>query len=1001
MQANNGSFTSNGNGTTQDLRAMNGEMGNMSLANKRKKKPARAFHQQWETAVAPPSSTASTPFMPPNALFNGNSNGYGFDSNPPSNGFITPRMDSTSSFQSPAPSRVSSFQTTQLPGLPLFPPQHQPENAIVVPVSGGISLVPAPAPSSELSLVDYRYHTQATFMTPTSDNDPLYPSFYTFQNSIPPTAGTQYLTVDQGTASPNYIRSSMYFVPETESLRAATKLPIALTIRPFAPSQDPVPVVDFRDLGNISGSDPLDFGPPRCRRCRAYVNPSMTFTSVSNFTCNVCQFRGNTVPQEYTSYLDAQGNRADKFVKPELHQGVYDILVPDEYNVGGTGSTNDELHHIFLVDISEPSIRQGLPAVVADSIRTALFAEKEDLQEQTGEDNEPSKKTIKYSIICFDKHIHFYNLSPKLQQTQVNVCTDLDDPFVPFFDGLFADKEESRIQIEDALTNMEQMTNDPTFLPDTESCFAVAIKLASMCLESHGGGKITTLLAGLPSWGPGGLKFKPNNTSGKNADAEKYLFLPNLDYYKALGKELVAQSVGVDLFVVAKTQVDMANVGYLCGVTGGNINRWTNFEIERDARGFHEKFVTSVKNPRGYQGQLKVRCSNGLQVAQYYGTYSNKDIIGDVMDPKVSLLTEDQTFTVLFEYDGKLDTKYDCHFQVALLYTDALGARKVRVINLVLAVAEKLQDVFNMVDEDTVMTTILRDSLSFMGKQSLKEIRESLNNKLVEVYTQYRAMSELGHNITNTMNRTLLFPEGLKHLPIYALAFLKSDALRNGNGITPDTRLAEMFNLMHMPVERLLYNLYPAMVELHSLDDEECTFDDYGFLRLPRFTELSLSKMEQGVYILCDSYRVYVWVDPNANILLVKDLFGENYDSVLQLDPMMNELPVLPTLISEQSHNLIKFFHSKIIGIPGQDTGSSIQLVRPGIDGSEIIFKLRLVEDNISRSLATPSYGDYLTSLHKAIRVNLDSDKASGKIKQSIDNVGNNSESLTQRFALF
>lgn len=886
--------------------------------------------------------------------------------------------------------------------MPLQLPQiiQQPENGIVLPVSGGVSHAPQPAPSTELSLVDYRYHTQTSFMTPISEEDALYPSFHTFQNSIPPTAGTQYLTVDQGTASPKYIRSSMYFVPETENLRAATKLPVAVTIRPFAPlnsTDEPVPVVDFRDLGNISGSDPLDVGPPRCRRCRAYINPSMTFTSVSNFSCNVCQFTRNAVPQEYTSYLDAQGNRADKFVKPELHQGVYDILVPDEYNVGGSGTTNDELHHIFLIDISEPSIRQGLPAVVADSIRTALFSQ--DNEEPTSGEDETPKKTIKYSIICFDKHVQFYNLSPDLQQTQINVCTDLDDPFVPFFDGLFADKDESRLQIEDALTNLEQMTSDQTFLPDSESCFAVAAKVATMCLESHGGGKITALLAGLPSWGPGGLKFKPNS-AGKNADAEKYLFLPNLDSYKQLGKEMVAKSVGLDLFVVAKTQVDLANVGYLCGVTGGNITRWTNFEPERDARAFHGKFVSSVINPRGYQGQLKVRCSNGLQVAQYYGTYSHKDIVGDVMDPKISILTEDQTFTVLFEYDGKLETKYDCHFQVALLYTDVYGARKVRVINLVLAVAEKLQDVFNMVDEDTVVTAIVRDSLSFVGKQSLKDLRESLNNKLVEVYTQYRAMSELGHNITNTMNRTLLFPEALKHLPVYGLSFLKSDALRSGNGITPDSRLVEMFNFMHMPVERLLYNLYPAMVELHSLDDEECTFDDYGFLKMPRFTELSTANMEQGVYILCDGYRVYVWVDPNANILLVKDLFGEEYESVQQLNPMMDELPILPTHISEQSHNLIKFFHSNIIGVPGENV-NGIQLVRPGIDGAEITFKLRLVEDNISRSLATPSYADYLTSLHKAIRVNMDSDKASGKIKQSIDNVEASSESLTQRFALF
>ena len=127
-----------------------------------------------------------------------------------------------------------------------------------------------------------------------------------------------------------------------------------------------------------------------------------------------------------------------------------------------------------------------------------------------------------------------------------------------------------------------------------------------------------------------------------------------------------------------------------------------------------------MRKSRGYQGQLKLRCSNGLQVTQYYGTSSavaEASVVGaGTQDPIIPVLNEDQTFTVLLQYDGKLNTKYDCHFQAALLYTDPSGIRKVRVINLVLAVSETLDDVFNFVEQDSVVTTIVRDTLSFVGK---------------------------------------------------------------------------------------------------------------------------------------------------------------------------------------------------------------------------------------------------------------------------------------------
>ncbi|CUM63742.1 uncharacterized protein PRCAT00001326001 [Priceomyces carsonii] len=858
---------------------------------------------------------------------------------------------------------------------------------------------------NDLLLLSYRYMEQFQYLTPKKDG--TLPSFFTFENAAPPTAGTQFHSVDQGTASSKFIRSSMYFVPESETLRKATKLPMSVTIRPFAPvleCEEHIPVIDMSELGAGNETDVLDVGPPRCRRCRTYINPLMQFTSINTFTCNVCQFPKNTVPVEYQSYLDAQGYRTDKLSRPELHKGVYDIIVPKEYNVGGPEHLPSSLHHIFLIDISERSLKQNLPMLIADAIRATLYGDVE-TENETLKSTDPNA-TQKFAIMMFDKRIHYFNLSHKLDSVQVTVMPDLDDPFVPFIDGLFADPEESRLMIEGALNHLEQICLQEGNVVDAEPCFAVACRAAMLALEMVGGGKITSVLTSIPSWGPGRLVYKDHKAVGRatNPEIEKGVFLPDNEYYKLLGRDFISNNIGLDCLVVSPTSVDLSNIGWLCAISGGFVRKWSSFEIDRDSRDFSGNFVNSVKKMRGYQGQLKLRCSNGLQVTQYYGAYSavsDLSVVGSVQDPSIPVISEDKSITVLLSYDGKLNTNYDCHFQAAMLYTDLVGVRKVRVINLVLAVAERLEDVFNLTDQDSVVATIVRDTISFIGKQPITELRDSVNEKLVDVFTQYRAMSEMGHNMNRTLSNQLLFPEKLKNLPLYLLSFIKSRPLRT-SGASSDSRLVDIYLMLNEPLVKLLYGLYPALVELHSLEDHEALYDEhYDFLRLPRFKDLSAKNMDYGAYILCDACTVYFIIHPNANILLVKDLFGEQVESVEEIDPLMDRLPQLDTHISLQTRNLISYFHSNIIGSP-KLTSDVIHIIRQGID-NDTILQEKFLEDSLQGKMVTtnwPSYAEYITSLHKAIRVKLDNDKSSNRVRQSVT-ATEHDETLAQKLIHF
>ena len=56
----------------------------------------------------------------------------------------------------------------------------------------------------------------------------------------------------------------------------------------------------------------------RCRRCRAYINPFVTFVDGGRrWRCNLCTLP-NDVPSDYYSPLDRNGKRSDLNERPEL-----------------------------------------------------------------------------------------------------------------------------------------------------------------------------------------------------------------------------------------------------------------------------------------------------------------------------------------------------------------------------------------------------------------------------------------------------------------------------------------------------------------------------------------------------------------------------------------------------------------------------------------------------------------------------------------------------------
>lgn len=580
----------------------------------------------------------------------------------------------------------------------------------------------------------------------------IYP---TMEKLLPPAAAVPFTAHDQGNSSPKYARLTVNNIPSTAESLAATGLPLGLVLQPFAPLQEgeqPIPVLDFGEIG-----------PPRCRRCRTYINPFMMFRSGGNkLVCNMCNFP-NDVSPEYFAPTDHAGVRVDRLQRPELMMGTVEFLVPKEYY------TKDPvpMQWLFMIDVTQEAINRGFLASVCQGILDALYRHDQEDVQQTDAEIPKLPTGTKIGIVTYDKEVQFYNLSPSLATAQMMVMTDLEDSFVPLAEGLFVDPQESKDVITSLLQAIPTMFSmvknpEPALLP------ALNAALAAMTAS---GGKIICSLSALPTWGPGRLHLRDDG-KGRDTDAERRLFTTEHPGWKKTAAAMVTAGIGVDFFLAAAGggYMDIATIGHMSRLTGGEMFFYPNYVSPRDSLKLQLEIKHSLHRETGYQALMKVRCSNGLQVSHYYGSFLQHSFGADL---EIGTIDADKAIGVTFSYDGKLDAKLDAHFQAALLYTSATGQRRVRCINIVAGVNEGATETMRTVDQDAVVNIIAKEASSKVSEKSLKDIRANITEKTIDILAGYRKGFSGSHPPGQ-----LVLPEHLKEFAMYTLGLIKSRALK-------------------------------------------------------------------------------------------------------------------------------------------------------------------------------------------------------------------------------
>ncbi|KAG5179019.1 Sec23/Sec24 trunk domain-containing protein [Tribonema minus] len=656
-------------------------------------------------------------------------------------------------------------------------------------------------------------------------------------------------------ADPRVMRMTVGEIPSSASAHAQCKLPIGAIIQPMG-LDDQIPPYGGCEVVNFGSQ-----GIVRCKRCRTYINPFVSWMNNGRqWRCNVCGMV-NDVPTSYFCHLDANGMRRDRDQRPELAYGSVEIQAPAEYMVRPPVAPV----YFFVIDVSANAVNTGMVAAAVAAIKACL-------------DRVPGDERSQFGLITFDGSIHFYNLKSTLSQPQMLVVSDISDLFLPCPDDLLVNLAESRAVVDALLDALPQMHRAAR---SVDSALGPALNAAGKVM-AHLGGKMVVFCANLPSLGEAKLKHRENPRM-LGTDKEHLMLKPDEPWYQNKAQDFSKLQICVDLFLCGAQYMDVATLFQLPSKTGGQLFYYPGFNVQRDGVKLQAELTRVLTRATAFEAVMRVRATRGLRMSNFYGNYfiRGTDLLA------LPNCTPDSVFGVEFAYDEQVLVASVISIQAALLYTTSTGERRIRVHNVALPVKTVCQEIFNSVSIDALCNLVAKQALDVALTSGLDAARARIQDVCVEILRATRGGGYGGYG--GAQQQPAGMPEAIQLLPLYSMALQKNPAFRGGAEIRPDERAFIMAQLVNMPVDDSRCFIYPRMFSIHDMPADAGTpisaeaaaaegMPTAGrstLVRLPPVVNLSAERLtSDGIFLLENGVGLLMWVGRAANRALVASLIG-------------------------------------------------------------------------------------------------------------------------------
>ncbi|XP_038833714.1 protein transport protein Sec24A-like isoform X2 [Salvelinus namaycush] len=658
---------------------------------------------------------------------------------------------------------------------------------------------------------------------------------------------------------PEVFRSTLTSIPQTQSLLNKAKLPLGLLLHPFK---------DLSQLPVVTSSTIV-----RCRSCRTYINPFVTFLDQRRWKCNLC-YRVNDVPEEFM-YNPVSRSYGEPHKRPEVQNATLEFIAPSEYML----RPPQPAVYLIVLDVSHNAVETGYLDVVCQSLLENINAL-------------PGDSRTKIGFITFDSTIHFYNLQEGLSQPQMLVVSDIEDIFLPTPDSLLVNLNECKELVQDLLKSLPQMFGKTM---ETQCALGPALQAAFKLLSATGG-RVSVFQTQLPSLGVGALKSREDPNQRTSAKDIQHLS-PATDFYKKLALDCSGQQVAVDLFLLSSQYCDLASLGCISRYSAGSVYYYPSYHQQHNPAGvecFQKDLKRYLTRKIGFEAVMRIRCSKGLSIHTFHGNFFVRST--DLLSlPNVN---PDAGFAVQMSIEENLVDMQSVSFQAALLYTSSKGERRIRVHTMCLPVVNSLSDIFAGADVQAITCLLASMAVDRSVTASLSDARDAMTNASIDSLTSFRT------SVLTIQQPGLLAPACLRLFPLYILALLKQKAFRTGTSTRLDDRVFAMCQLKYQPLAYVMLMIHPALYRVDDLTDEGALNISERTIPQPRVQQLSVEKLSRdGAFLMDAGSVIYLWIGRNCNPNFLTQVLGlPNYAAV----PLnMNMLPELDTAESQRTRAFV------------------------------------------------------------------------------------------------
>ncbi|XP_074995323.1 protein transport protein Sec24B isoform X2 [Calonectris borealis] len=711
--------------------------------------------------------------------------------------------------------------------------------------------------------------------------------------------------------SPDSFRCTLTNIPQTQALLNKAKLPLGLLLHPFR---------DLTQLPVITSSTIV-----RCRSCRTYINPFVSFIDQRRWKCNLC-YRVNDVPEEFM-YNPLTRSYGEPHKRPEVQNSTVEFIASSDYML----RPPQPAVYLFVLDVSHNAVEAGYLTIVCQSLLENL-------------DKLPGDSRTRIGFITFDSTVQFYNLQEGLSQPQMLIVSDIDDIFLPTPDSLLVNLHESKELIKDLLNALPNMFTNTR---ETHSALGPALQ-AAFKLMSPTGGRISVFQTQLPSLGAGLLHSREDPNQRSSTKVVQHLG-PATDFYKKLALDCSGQQTAVDLFLLSSQYSDLASLACMSKYSAGCIYYYPSFHRSHNpaqAEKLQKDLKRYLTRKIGFEAVMRIRCTKGLSIHTFHGNFFVRST--DLLS--LANVNPDAGFAVQMSIEESLtDTSLVC-FQTALLYTSSKGERRIRVHTLCLPVVSSLADVYAGADVQAVVCLLANMAVDRSVSSSLADARDALVNAVLDSLAAYMSTA------SNLQQSMLIAPNSLKLFPLYILALLKQKAFRTGTSTRLDDRVYAMCQMKSQPLVHLMKMIHPNLYRIDKLIDESTIHVNDRVVPQPPLQKLSAEKLtREGAFLMDCGSVFYIWIGKNCDNNFIKDVLGyPNYASVPQ---KMTQLPEVDALSSERTRSFISWLRDN------RPLSPVLQVIKDENPAKTDFFQ-HLIED---RTEAAFSYYEFLLNIQQQI----------------------------------